>query len=82
MIFFDICGWIGTFLVLLAYGLLSLNKISNGKTYQILNFLAALFMAIGLFPKNAWFSFFLQVAWGIIAIISLFKIIKNNKAAN
>ena len=82
MILFDICGWIGTFLVLFAYGLLSLNKISNGKTYQILNFFAALFMAIGLFPKNAWFSFFLQVAWGIIAIFGLYKTVKNNKIAN
>lgn len=43
---FDILGWIGMVLVLLAYGLLSTNKISNGKLYQILNFIAALFMAI------------------------------------
>ena len=52
---FDILGWIGMVLVLLAYGLLSTNKISNGKLYQILNLIAALFMAIGHLPKNAWF---------------------------
>lgn len=79
MIIFDILGWIGTFLVLLAYCLLSLNKIPNGKTYQILNFFAALCMGIGLFPKNAWFSFFLQVAWGIIAIFGLIKLYKKKK---
>ena len=71
---FDILGWIGMVLVLLAYLLLSLNKISNGKLYQILNFVAALLMAIGLFPKNAWFSFSLQVIWGVIAVISLIKL--------
>lgn len=60
---FDILGWIGMILVLLAYCLLSLNKIKNGTLYQVLNLLASLFMAIGLFPKNAWFSFALQVAW-------------------
>ena len=73
-LFFDIVGWIGMILVLVAYILLSLNKIKNGYTYQILNFLAALLMAIGLFPKNAWFSFTLQVVWGLIAIIAIIKL--------
>ena len=76
---FDICGWIGMILVLLAYALLSTNKISNGKTYQLLNLIASLFMAIGLFPKNAWFSFALQVIWGIIALVSIIKIMKEKK---
>ncbi len=74
--FFDIMGWIGMVLVLLAYGLLSTNKIKNDVTYQLLNLLAGIFMAIGLFPKNAWFSFTLQIIWGLIALISLIKIIK------
>lgn len=73
MIVFDILGWIGTALVLIAYFLLSLNIIKNSYLYQWLNFFAALLMAIGLFPKNAWFSFTLQVVWGIIAIVSLIK---------
>ena len=73
--FFDVMGWIGTVLVLVAYLLLSTNKINNGKLYQILNLLASSFMAIGLLPKNAWFSFALQVIWGIIAIIALIKMI-------
>lgn len=76
---FDILGWIGMILVLLAYGLLSLNKINTGKLYQILNLIAAIFMAIGLFPKNAWFSFALQVIWGIIAIIGLIKLLNKQK---
>lgn len=77
---YDILGWIGTVLVLMAYLLLSTNKINNGKVYQILNLLASLFMAIGLLPKNAWFSFALQVIWGIIAIIALIKM--SNKKEN
>lgn len=76
---FDILGWIGMVLVLLAYGLLSTNKISNGKLYQILNLIAALFMAIGLLPKNAWFSFSLQVVWAIIAINSIIKVVNEEK---
>lgn len=49
---FDILGWIGMVLVLLAYALLSTNKIENGKLYQGLNLIAAVLMAIGLFPSK------------------------------
>ena len=73
---FNILGWIGMILVLVAYLLLSTEKIKNGIIYQILNLVAALFMAIGLIPTKAWFSFTLQVAWGIIAVVSLIKIIE------
>ena len=73
---FDILGWIGMILVLVAYALLSTNKIENGKLYQTLNLVAATFMAIGLFPTKAWFSFTLQIIWGLIAVISIIKIIK------
>lgn len=76
--FFDIIGWIGMILVLLAYLLLSTNRIKNGFVYQFLNLIAGVFMAIGLFPKNAWFSFTLQVIWAIVALISIIKL-KNNK---
>ena len=75
---FDIIGWIGTALMLLDYFLLSLNKIAAGKIYQLLNLVAALLMAIGLFPKNAWFSFTLQIVWGIVAIVALIKLNKKN----
>lgn len=42
-------------LVLLAYALLSTNKINNGILYQTLNLGAGIFMAVGLLPKNACF---------------------------
>ncbi len=76
---FDVLGWIGMILVLLAYFLLSLEKIPNGILYQSLNFIAAILMAIGLYPKDAWFSFTLQVVWGIVAVVALIKILKKNK---
>lgn len=73
---FDILGWIGMILVLLAYALLSTNKIENGKLYQILNLVAAILMAIGLYPTKAWFSFALQIVWALVALIAIIKIIK------
>ena len=60
---FNILGWIGMILVLLAYVLLSTNKINNGKLYQTLNFLAAPLIAIGLFQTKAWFSLVLKIIW-------------------
>ncbi len=76
---FDIIGWIGMILVLLAYALLSTNRIKNGILYQVLNFLAGTLMAIGLYPKNAWFSFTLQIIWAIIALVSIIKLTKNKQ---
>ncbi len=73
---YDIIGWIGMVLVLIAYALLSTNKIKNGYLYQFLNLIAGVFMAIGLFPKDAWFSFTLQIIWAIIALITILKIKK------
>ena len=74
---FDIIGWIGMILVIVPYLLLSLNKIENGVLYQLLNLLSSLLMAIGLYSKNAWFSFALQIIWGIVAILGLIKLSKN-----
>ena len=73
---YDIIGWIGMILVLIAYALLSTDKIKNGILYQFLNLIAGIFMAIGLFPKNAWCSFTLQIIWAIIALITILKIKK------
>jgi hypothetical protein len=72
--FYDVIGWVGMILVLLAYMLLSNNKIKNGMLYQILNLCAGIFMAIGLFPKNAWFSFSLQIIWALVALKTIIEI--------
>ena len=75
---FDVCGWIGMILLVVAYMLLSMNKISNGILYQTMNLVAGIFMAIGLYPKNAWFSFTLQIFWATIAIVSIIRIKKKS----
>jgi hypothetical protein len=79
---FDIIGWAGMILVLVAYISLSANKIKNGILYQIMNLVASVLMAIGLYPKNAWFSFALQVVWGGVAIISIFSLARKQKQSH
>lgn len=76
---YDIIGWLGMITVLIAYLLLSTNKIKNGVLYQSLNLLASILMAIGLFPKNSWFAFALQIAWGLISIVALINIWRKSK---
>lgn len=79
MTLFDVVGWIGMILVVLAYILLSTNKIKNGLLYQTLNLIAPILMAIGIFPTKAWFSFSLQIVWAIVAIIAIIKILNEKK---
>lgn len=76
---FDIIGWVGSILVVAVYFLLSAKKIKPGLTYQLLNLVAAILMAIGLFPRNAWFSFTVQIAWGLIAVFAIIKIKKSKR---
>ncbi len=79
MLFFDIIGWAGSIMVVLAYFLMSTKKIKPGLTYQIMNMIAAIMIAIGLFPRDAWFSFALQIVWALIAIFAIYKLIRNNR---
>lgn len=77
---YDIIGWIGMIILLIDFMLLSINKISNGKIYQLLNLIASVLIAVGLLPKNAWFSFTLEVIMAFISIVILIKIyIKERK---
>lgn len=74
-IYAQIIGWLGTFLIVLAF-LLNENKILNSenKSYQILNILGATGVGINVFIQKAWPAFILQIIWIIIAIITLIKI--------
>jgi len=71
----QIIGWIGTFLIVLAYFLVSNKKVApESKWYQFLNLFGAIFVGVNVFYQQAWPAFTLQIVWGIIAIISLLKI--------
>lgn len=76
-IFSQILGWGGTFLVVLAYFLVSNNKIkATSKVYQFINLFGAIGVGFNVFYQHAWPSFALQIIWAIIAIYSLLKIKK------
>jgi len=73
-IFSQIVGWVGTFLIVLAYFLVSNNKIdAKSVKYQLINLFGAIFVGFNVFNQQAWPALALQVIWGIIAIVSIVK---------
>ena len=73
----EVIGWVGTFLILLAYGLVSWGKIkSNRACYQLMNVFGAVLLGTDLFTKMAWPAFTLQCIWALIALIALWKMTK------
>ncbi len=70
----QIVGWVGTFLIVLAYFLVSYKKVDgSSKIYQAMNLLGAIGVGVNVFHQQAWPAVALQVVWGIIAIITLIK---------
>ena len=72
---FHLAGWVGTFLTLLAYVLVSFKKIDViSRTYQWLNLLGAVCLAAYVLNQHAWPALLLEVVWGSIAIVALIKV--------
>ena len=79
-IFFQVSGWIGTFLVVLAYFLVETKKNeAKSKSYQFLNLFGAIGVGMNVFYYHAWPSFTLQIIWAVIALFSLVKIATKKK---
>lgn len=77
----EVIGWIGTFLVVLAYFLVSYKKLEpTSRSYQLLNLFGALGIGVNVWHHQAWPSFALQIVWGAIALVALAKMTRPNKA--
>jgi len=70
----QIVGWVGTFLIVFAYFLVSYKKVDgSSKIYRAMNLLGAIGVGVNVFYQQAWPAVALQVVWGIIAIVALIK---------
>ncbi len=73
-ILIEISGWVGTFLIVLAYFLISYNKIeADSKNYQLMNFFGAITIGINVYHKQSWSTLALEFVWAAIAIMALVK---------
>jgi len=73
----DTIGWVGSALVILAYALISSQKInSDSKMYQNLNLVGGIFLAVNTFYNGAFPSTLVNLVWIGIATSALFSILK------
>ena len=71
-LFINICGWLGTLLIVVAYYFVSIKRLNIAdREYQILNLAGAVALGINVFYKQAWPAFVLEIVWGGIAIYAL-----------
>jgi len=77
----EISGWIGMFFILLAYFLLSREKVNNrSPLYHALNLLGVTGVGVNVFYNHAWPVLALQIAFGCIAVLSLTKALRAKRA--
>jgi hypothetical membrane protein len=70
-------GFLGTFLVLGAYFLLSTGRISAAsRQYQGINLLGAALLTLYGFLLAAWASIALNAIWGAIALVALLRVLR------
>ncbi len=74
LILFEIIGWLGMILILVAYWLVSIGKISAAsKSYQYLNLFGAGFVIVNVAFHSALPSVALNTVWFFIALYGLFQ---------
>jgi hypothetical protein len=73
-ILMECIGWFGSLLVVLAYALLSVKKLSsNAKSYQLMNLFGSIFLVVFTAYKEAYPPATVNTIWAIFALISLTK---------
>jgi len=77
-ILLNVLGWIGAFLLLLAYALISFKKLAaDSLAYQGLNVAASILLAINTLYYRAYPSSFVNIVWTFIAIFAILTVGRN-----
>ena len=70
----DLAGWIGALEVILAYLLISFNKLdSKSNIYQLLNLTGGIVLIVNTIYKQAYPSAFVNIVWVVIAAVALMR---------
>ena len=71
---FDLAGFIGVLLIIIAYLLLQLNKLpSSSPSYSLLNAVGALLIIVSLFFRFNLSAFLVEAFWLVISLFGLTK---------
>lgn len=70
----NVIGWLGSIAVLLAYVLVSTNRLKGDSIpYQTLNFFGSIFLMVNTIYFGAYPSTFVNLVWLFIAIFALVR---------
>ena len=76
-ILIEISGWLGAFLLVLAYFLLVHHNLnSRSKYYQFMNLIGSFLLGINAFYNKAFPSFASNIVWVLIALYGIKKIFR------
>ena len=83
-ILLNVLGWIGAFLLLLAYALVSFKKLeADSQAYQWLNITASVLLLVNTIYYGAYPSSFVNAVWTVIALVAILTIRrKHGKSAS
>lgn len=77
---FDVLGWIGAILLLLAYAAVSFGRLKgDSSAYQYLNIVASVLLLINTIYYGAYPSSFVNGVWTVIALVAIVSIIRRPK---
>ncbi len=84
VLLFNLVGWAGAFLMLLAYALVSFKKLKgDSEIYQWLNIAGSILLVVNTIYYGAYPSSFVNIAWTIIAFAAILTIKRRyGKSAN
>jgi hypothetical protein len=73
----NLIGWTGSAAVILAYVLVSLNRLrGDSVAYQLLNLVGGLFLIVNTIFWGAYPSTFVNFVWVCIAIFAIVRVVK------
>ncbi len=76
--FTQIFGWLGAGLLLLAYFLLIHHNLSSrSRTYQWMNIIGSLFLAVNTLSLKAYPSFITNILWFIVGLYGMFHALRH-----
>ena len=79
-ILISMLGWIGSLLVIGAYGLNSYQKIkSDSLVFQLMNLAGGILLIINSVYKEAYPFTFINTVWVLIAIPAIFRIVSKKQ---
>lgn len=71
---FELCGWAGALLVLVAYYMVSTEKVkADSRPFQLINIVGAIFLVVYTHNCQAYASMIVNIIWIAIGFHSMFK---------